>query len=292
MYRYERIRDEQLPLLEASMVQYGLTVDMENSQSLNSAGYGLYEKKDYAGAVRFFREAAYVDISNVYAHYNLACSLSLLRDSIWADPKKEMSYDMGIFTDHYAAVYQLYEPDDTYYDQPKSDEICRQEIFDHLALACLLDGRYLEKAFADQDLAGLRNTLRFKRLMETISAGAGKEVYGIWYIPGQQFKACYFMLDGSIQGVLPNDRFGTNLYMPLFYDEFKARVKISETTGNFTDQITGYEGFYSGGGGLTKETYQWGQEGSFLVFYIVSVEGEPGLMDLMWNNCWRRMGPP
>jgi hypothetical protein len=58
------MRDEQLVLLEGSMVQYGLEVDMGNSRSLNSAGYGLYEKKNYAGAVRFFREAAYVDISN------------------------------------------------------------------------------------------------------------------------------------------------------------------------------------------------------------------------------------
>jgi tetratricopeptide (TPR) repeat protein len=81
IYRYERMRSEQLELLEASVTRYGLTVDMKNSQSLNSAGYALYERKDYAGAIQFFREAAYVDISNVYTHYNLACSLSLLRDS-------------------------------------------------------------------------------------------------------------------------------------------------------------------------------------------------------------------
>jgi hypothetical protein len=274
IYRYGRMRDEQLPLLEASVKQYGLAVDTASSQSLNRAGYGLYVRKDYANAVRFFREAAYVDPNNVYPHYNLACSLSLLRDSIWADPEKEMRYDTIIWDkDYYADTYQLYEPDGMYYDQPKSDEICRQEIFDHLALACLLDRRYPEKAPADRDLAGLRDTLRFKRLMETIRTGSGKDVYGIWYIPGQQFKACYFMLDGSIQGILPNDRLGSDLYIPLFYDMYKARISRSETTGRFASQITGYEGFARED--PDDETCQWGQEGPYLVFDMVLVEGDP-----------------
>jgi hypothetical protein len=273
IYRYERMRDEQLALLEASIAQNRLNVDMTSSQSLNSAGYGLYERKDYANAIRFFREAAYVDPSNVYPHYNLACSLSLIRDSIWADPKKEMSYDTIVWDkDYYADTYQLYEPEYTYYDQPKSDEVCRQEIFDHLALACLLDRQYLTKAPADRDLAGLHNTLRFKRLMETVSTGTGKAVYGIWYVPGQRAKAYYFMLDGSIQAILPNDRMGTDLYMPLFYGEFEERVEKSKTTGSFASQITGYEGL--AWEEPTAATYQWGQEGSYLVFYMLSVEGD------------------
>jgi TPR repeat protein len=146
--------------------------------TLNSAGYGLYEKKEYADAVRFFREAAYKDITNVYAHYNLACTLSLIRDSIWADPAAEMDYHHNFNRDYYAAKYQLYEPDDNYFDQTDNDEICRNEIFEHLTLACLQDRQHLEKAPVDQDLAGIHPTLRFKRLMENIRAGKGKEIYG------------------------------------------------------------------------------------------------------------------
>jgi hypothetical protein len=64
LFRYERIRDEQMPLLEESIQENGLSVDIKNSQPLNRAGYGLYEKKAYAEAVRFFREAAYIDPEN------------------------------------------------------------------------------------------------------------------------------------------------------------------------------------------------------------------------------------
>jgi hypothetical protein len=159
-----------------------------------------------------------------------------------------------------------------------SDELCRNEIFEHLTLACLQDRGYLEKAPTDRDLAGLHNTLRFKRLMENISTGTGTEVYGIWYVSGQQMKACYFMLDGSMQGILPNDRPGTELDIPLFYTEFRERAKMSETTGTFNDRITGYEGFVFGG--RMKGTYQWGQEGRYLVFYTVAVEGDPATLGI------------
>jgi hypothetical protein len=206
IYRYERMRDEQLFLLGESVTGHGLRVDMENSQSLNRAGYGLYEKQDYAGAVRFFREAAYVDITNVYANYNLACTLSLIRDSIWADPKARMDYHHDFNGDYYAVKYNLYEPDDNYFQHVDNDEICRNEIFEHLTLACLLDKQYLVKAPTDRDLAGIHDTLRFKRLMENLQTGKGVELYGVWYSPQGFMKESYFMLDGSMSHILPNDR--------------------------------------------------------------------------------------
>jgi hypothetical protein len=247
---------------------------MANSQSLNSAGYGLYEKKEYAEAVRFFREAAYVDPANAYPHYNLACTLSLIRDSIWADPAGQMRYDNIYNKDYYADVYQLYEPESNYNyyaHQPRNDELCRNELFEHLTLSCLQNRNYLKKAPVDPDLAGVRNTLRFKRLMENLRTGEEHGAYGIWHVPEQMMKACYFMLDGSMQDRLPNDRPGTDCYIP-FYENYEARLVSVQTTGTFTGQITGYEGF----AWLSPhETYQWGQEGLHLVFYTVTVEGNP-----------------
>jgi hypothetical protein len=264
------MRDEQLALLEASIAQYGLSVDMKDSQSLNSAGYGLYERKDYANAIRFFREAAYVDPSNVYPHYNLACSLSLIRDSIWADPEAEMDYHHDRNQDYYAIKYHLYEPDDNYYEQIDNDQICRNEIFEHLTLACLLERQYLTKAPTDRDLAGVHNTLRFKRLMENIQTGKGVEVYGIWYSPQGLMKESYFMLDGSMSHILPNDRpeaqFVEFRYSKYNDDIFDAIIESrSSVERNFDQLTTGYEYFDSGSSpGIPN---QWEYENSQLIIY-------------------------
>jgi hypothetical protein len=276
IYRYERMREEQLDLLVASVTQYGLTVDMTSSQSLNSAGYGLYEKKDYAGAVRFFREAAYVDINNVYAHYNLACSLSLLRDSIWADPEARMDYHHNFNADYYAVKYRLYEPDDNYFCQADNDEICRNEIFEHLALACLQDRQYLAKAPADPDLVGVSNTLRFKRLRKNIQTGKGAKLYGVWYSPHGLMKESYFMLDGSISHILPNDRPGMQFadfeyYEDFFINTFTDEVIQSRTSQEYTfaQFPTGYEGFDTGG--IDCITQQWDWENGQLIVYSVFI---------------------
>jgi hypothetical protein len=270
------MRDEQLDLLEASIAQNRLNVDMTSSQSLNSAGYGLYERKDYANAIRFFREAAYVDPSNVYPHYNLACSLSLIRDSIWADPGAEMDYHHNRNYDYYATRYRLYEPDDNYYDHVDNDEICRNEIFEHLTLACLLDKQYLAKAPTDRDLAGLHNTLRFKRLMENIQSGKGVEVYGVWYSPQGLMKESYFMLDGSMSHILPNDRpymrfidfeFYEDEYINQFTDEI-IQSRSSKAYA-FSRLLTGYESFDTNGG--ASLTNQWDLEKQQLIVYSLLI---------------------
>jgi hypothetical protein len=276
IYRYERIRDEQMELLEESVTQYGLKVDMANSQSLNSAGYGLYEKKDYAGAVRFFREAAYADPSNVYPHYNLACTLSLIRDSIWADPDANMDYHHDYNEDYYATKYSLYEPDDNYFGQADNDEICRNEIFEHLTLACLLDQKYPGKASDDQDLAGIQSTLRFTRLMENIQTGKGKQLYGIWYNTQGLMKESYFMLDGSMSHILPNNRLKTHFADFEFYaDEYIDKIgdeiiqSRSPRKYKFSQLTTGYEGFDTGGG--DSVTNQWDWEDRWLVVYSLRI---------------------
>jgi hypothetical protein len=187
-----------------------------------------------------------------------------------------MRYDNIYNKDYYADIYQLYEPEinyNYYADQPRDDELCRNELFEHLTLACLQNKNYLEKIPVDPDLAGMRNTLRFKRFMENIQSGKGIDAYGIWYVPEQLMKACYFMLDGSMQWRLPNDRPGTSQLIPRFLGKHAERVVSTQATGTFTGQITGYEGFAWVMN--LPSTYQWGQEGPHLVFYRVLVEGDP-----------------
>jgi hypothetical protein len=263
IYRYERMRDEQLDLLEANMAQYGLQVDKANSQSLNRAGYALYEKKDYAGAVRFFREAAYVDPSNVYAHYNLACSLSLIRDSIWADPENNMDYHHPFHNDYYVEQYAIYESTEGYFETFDNDEICRNEIFDHLTLTLLQNKEYIEKASHDQDLAGVQQFVRFKRLMDNIKTGAGTEIYGIWYEPENQMKASYFMLDGRMMQIRPDNRPKTAKFFDFYQSEYRNN-EYKEYT--YIEQTTGYEPFDSLVAiGLTM---QWEYKNSQLTLYI------------------------
>jgi hypothetical protein len=229
------MRDEQLPLLEASIRQYGLRVDMADSQSLNRAGYGLYEKKDYAGAVRFFREAAYINPANVYPHYNLACSLSLLRDSIWADPEAEMGYFNAFYNyDYFLYEYNLYPAPASSYNTP-GDELCRDEIYDHVTLTFLQDMSYLTKAPLDKDLSSIHNQLRFKLLLQNIQTGEGDRIYGIYYAPDTFTKAVFFMLDGRITQINVN----TETDQVFFLIPHENVQNKKEYT--FKELVTGYE---------------------------------------------------
>jgi hypothetical protein len=236
IYRYERMREEQLDLLVASVTQYGLTVDMTSSQSLNSAGYGLYEKKDYAGAARFFREAAYVDINNVYAHYNLACSLSLLRDSIWADPEARMDYFNAYYNYDYftSDKYNIYPVPTSFYNTP-GDELCRDEIYDHLTLAFLRDRTYIKKSMIDKDLRGIHNHLRFSRLLQNIQTGGGEGIYGVYYAVNTFTKAVLFMLDGRITQIKVNNE-ADQLFFLIPYED-----RQDEKEYTFGELVTGYE---------------------------------------------------
>jgi hypothetical protein len=234
IYRYSKLRDEQVILLNDYSIKNNIAVDIQNSESLNSAGFGLYERKEYAEAIRFFREAAYLDPTNVYAHYNLACTLSLLRDSIWADPESDINYFEYVYAELYRGKYNLYNKDRY---ASMHDEICRDEIYDHLTLAILQSERYLEKAPADSDLNGIHNHLRFERLMNNIKDEQAKSIHGVYYVPGTDTKAVFFMLDGRNQQILMNDELGL-----MFSFGFGENV-IKEEKNEYTldELITGHE---------------------------------------------------
>jgi hypothetical protein len=181
-----------------------------------------------------------------------------------------MDYHHNRHTDYYGIEYKLYETQDNYFNQIDNDQICRNEIFEHLTLACLLDRQYLAKAPIDSDLAGLHTTLRFRRLMKNIQTGKGLEIYGVWYSPQGLMKESYFMLDGSMSHILPNDRptvqfvkFQYSDYDDDFYDPVIQSRSSSER--NFDQIITGYE--YFDRGESPKIPNQWEYENSQLIIY-------------------------
>lgn len=104
---------------------------------LNKQGYRLYRKKAYAQAARKFSSAIDANPRYAVAHYNLACTLALLRLE-------------GKTCEHEAYV-------DT--------------IIDHLEKAVALDPSRKKRMQKDPDLGETRNTLAFHVLL------AGKSVH-------------------------------------------------------------------------------------------------------------------
>jgi hypothetical protein len=157
MFNYEEEMKE--------LLKYGLIVDMASSQSLNRAGYGLYEKKEYAEAARFFREAAYVDISNVYAHYNLACSLSLLKDGLSKKFGRRKDLLGNGEAEALVKTYKLYNDIFEFEYGPVNENhaevMIYDELYDHLTLAVLQSEVYISKSQKDEDLKFVQKQQRF-----------------------------------------------------------------------------------------------------------------------------------
>jgi hypothetical protein len=92
----------------------------EKSMAYNRDGYTAYTKKDYEAAVTAFESAIKKDPDNCFAHYNLACTLSLL------------------------------------YGQGKRGMDVMDKIVQHLTKAGKLDSHWLERIFVDTDFNPLR----------------------------------------------------------------------------------------------------------------------------------------
>lgn len=76
-------------LLTTLLLLGGLTAGAQSpppisaeSAALNAQGMDFYDTGDYARAADFFRRAAAVDENNYLAHYNLACTLTLMEDNL------------------------------------------------------------------------------------------------------------------------------------------------------------------------------------------------------------------
>jgi len=92
----------------------------EKSMAYNRDGYTAYTKKDYETAVTAFENAIKKDSNNCFAHFNLACVLSLL------------------------------------YGQGKRGQDAIDKIVLHLTKAATLDSHWLERIFVDTDFNPIR----------------------------------------------------------------------------------------------------------------------------------------
>ncbi len=149
IFDYYKNRNEQLVLLDKYIEVKGITVNRRSSESLNSAGFAAYEKKEYVDAVRFFREAMFYNATNRYAHYNLACCLSLLLSQNGDNENAIKTYNL--YPSNSASVQTML------YD----------ELYDNLAATFELSETHIEKSQTDSDLLFIRNQERFHNLIKS-----------------------------------------------------------------------------------------------------------------------------
>jgi tetratricopeptide (TPR) repeat protein len=107
-----------------------------SARDLNTEGYRLYRAGKYPQALEYFRRAVAADPGYALAHYNLACTLGVLRK---AGGETICTYD---------AV--------------------KPAILDHLEAAVRLDPETLMKMTTDPDLDPIRDTLRYLRLVGVV----------------------------------------------------------------------------------------------------------------------------
>ncbi len=107
----------------------------EKSKELNNRGMARYEEGDYTGASELFLEAVESDETNYLAHYNLACTMTLLRKDCnpW-DFNPEGKYSFNIRMD---------------------------SILEHLRKAAELDAGRKRRMLEDPDLNAVHTALEF-----------------------------------------------------------------------------------------------------------------------------------
>ncbi len=120
----------------------------EQSKLYNNLGMEHYEKGDLIAACGAFHRAIAADRTNYLAHYNLACSLTLLRRDF--DPKS--------FEEETGSGFS----------------IGLDTIFRHLETAAGLHGGRKTRMLEDPDLQALHRTLRFHTL-------AGRTLTNPWH---------------------------------------------------------------------------------------------------------------
>lgn len=99
--------------------------------SLNTEGFKLYKAKQYEQAIEKFRAAIAADPNHALSHYNLACTLGLMRKQ-----NKVCEFD----------AYQ-------------------STVLDELEAAVKLDEGRRKRMQSDSDLESIRDTLRYQRLL-------------------------------------------------------------------------------------------------------------------------------
>lgn len=244
IFAYERMREEQLVLLKEYIKNNGISVDITNSESLNREGYKIYGKRDYIGAIRFFREAAYLDPTNVYPHYNLACCLSLLKSQLSKEYGKVTGTNSYNENNDLIKKYKLYFDDKNGISNESFPRtMLYDELYDNLTLTFLLSKEHIQKSQNDSDLIFIRNQERFKNLISNVTTGRINSVYGCWYVNLYQCQVIYFMLD---QRLSLKEYKGEYEQIGLYFANTETinAVKYEEDISDFL----GYPINFSGGG--------------------------------------------
>ena len=110
----------------------------EESKRFNNLGMGMYEQKNYIAAAESFFRSIETDPANFLAHYNLACTLALLRE------------------EHVPRVFRE--------GKRASFDIDLQTIFNHLQKAADLNEQRKARMLEDPDLLAVRGSLRFHQI--------------------------------------------------------------------------------------------------------------------------------
>lgn len=110
----------------------------EESKRFNNLGMGLYEKAEYIAAAESFIRSLETDPTNFLAHYNLACTLTLLRGE--------------------------YVPKDFEDEKLASFDIYLESILDHLKTAADINEHRKTRMLEDPDLYSLQSLLRFHQI--------------------------------------------------------------------------------------------------------------------------------
>ncbi len=153
----------------------------KKAKKLNTRGYHLYKKKDYAEAVRLFYRATETDSNYALAQYNLACTIMLALDNCEI------------------------EGDETYTEIVDSDTA-----FKALKKAIKLDPKRLERSQTDPDLAEIRQSYRFyhdilgyrtndDEQLRLMLQNIGWESVGIRLLHVEPFSRLLFHPDGRVQ---------------------------------------------------------------------------------------------
>ncbi len=150
----------------------GATAEPLSASELNAQGYRLYREGAYARAVEAFEAAISRDPRHALAHYNLACTLGVLRKK-----GKTCEYD---------AV--------------------RERILEHLQIAVELDPGHRKKMRNDPDFDAVRDTVAYQRLCG-LSLARPRDRLRIlqavtWYGPAQgaygPMQGARFHRDGTV----------------------------------------------------------------------------------------------
>lgn len=148
------------------LVTPAVSADFQAARKLNTKGMAAYRSKQYEDAIDYFHKAVEADPNYALAHFNLACTLTLL----------ERDGERSTFG----------------------------EALDHLEKVVAIDPKYRKKINNDPDLQMLRSTVRYQILMGRSLSDEGfvREILinGDWGICGEnysQISRMQFKFDGT-----------------------------------------------------------------------------------------------